>query len=558
MVDDEDVDLDDLLKDSPTNKKRVKHPNEILAERDKKLAELAKKDGFTLEELSEDNESQEEVHTTLEDVYKTVEKWLHIRLRDRNRIDVELATKLSEAESGEPLWIIIIGASGDWKTAFTRAFFKTPNTIVMDQITENTLASGKEGRDLGYELQDSFHTLVFPDLACMMSIKSDKKDIIWGQFRNLYDGYVIKQTGNLVNKKYSGCHVTLIACATESIRSEILMKAHLGTRELFYDTETDPIDNRFKMKKALENAKYKEKMNHELHKVVSDFLSCHKVLDIEPDADMIEFMMSEALRLTVLRATATYDRTNRELNDSICPEVPTRLIQQFYKLYRSLKSLDTDYPDEKCREIISHIVDSSGDKIRQKVMTYVQGRGSSVKMSEICEKLRIGRTAVKMQCEALWNLRIFKKETRTERIGGYIDPFDPHEQVRGGLIKEVDYFEFCDDFYRGLLEGTLDKDPCIHITTSTHNKQSNNNIPRGTCGVNALTDKVEKSSHNLKTIASIIKNASVEILFIEDIIEDAEKKGVEESETREIVERLEKKGCVFHYNGIIAWKTREN
>jgi hypothetical protein len=387
-------------------------------------------------------EETQNLSVTLNDVYSVVEKWLHIRIKDRNRIDVILATKLSEKTPGPPIWMIIVGNSGDWKSAFARSLVDAPNIIKLDQITENTLASGKKGKDLGYELQHADHTLLILDFACFMSMNTDKKDMVWAQFRNLYDGFINKKTGSGVSRAYEDCHITLIGCATDVIKNEILLTAQLGTRELMYDTDADMVDNKFKMKKAVENAKYETKMKLEISRTVNNFLYSHKMKDVEPNEEMQTFMMDEANRLSVLRASAQFDRQYRELINVVCPEVPTRLIQQFYKLYRALKSLDDNYPDEKVKQIITHIVNSSGDKIRQKIMALLKEKNRPLKVPDIQRELKIGRVAIKMQCEILWNLGLVSRDGIVERIGGTMAR---DGTIYGGITQENFYYEWLSD-----------------------------------------------------------------------------------------------------------------
>jgi len=240
-------------------------------------------------------------NATLENVYEVTEKYLHIN--DRKRIDIILATVLSNQLKGTPIWLYIVGASGDWKSAFLRSLEGIPHVKRLDQITKNTLASGmKDVGDLGAELQGRSTILLFPDLASITSMNTDEKNAIWGQFRNLYDGFIDKQTGSGVHRKYDNCEVTLIAGTTPAIRNEILIHAQLGTRELMYDTAAKQIDNDFKMDMALQNEDYEELMKAEIHKAVADFLFFHKVdrSKVPVSHDIIDFIKSEANRLSIL------------------------------------------------------------------------------------------------------------------------------------------------------------------------------------------------------------------------------------------------------------------
>lgn len=388
--------------------------------------------------------------STLEEVYKVTKKWLGIKDIDKNRIDIILATAISNQLQGTPIWLFLVGPSGDWKTTFAKSLNSLPNVIEIDQLTKNTLASGKkDAPDLGSTLQNSNHILIFLDLASLTSANKEEKNIIWGQFRTLYDGDIFKKTGSGVNKEYRGCHVTIIACTTESIRDEILIHAQLGTRELMYDTDADPIDNDFKMDKAWENEQYEHQMAEELKEVVRNFIHWHNVKEIEIPDDIKLFLKNEAQRLTVLRAGGAIDRIYKELINPISPEVPSRLIKQLKRIYICLKSLDEKYPDEKAKQIISHIIDSSGDKVRQMVLKLLTADPEKkYRIPDVQQELRLGRNSVKAQLEQLWNIGIVDKEIKNEQIGGYpkeIWDKDLKEykwQLVGGRFEEVSYYKY--------------------------------------------------------------------------------------------------------------------
>lgn len=428
-----------MAKDIEINKKEAIKLNKEL-NKHRRTMDKIKKDAD--EGLKEEKKKIE--GATLKNVYKVTEKWLGIKIKDRNRIDIILATVLSNMIAGTPIWLFIVGASGDWKTAFCSALERLKNVIKIDQMTKNTLASGqKDVKDLGSELHNSSKILLFLDLASLTSANNDEKNIIWGQYRTLYDGDIYKKTGSGVNKKYDNCHVTMIACTTPSIRNEILIFAQLGTRELMYDTAADPIDNDFKMDKAIENEKYEEQMKKEIGEVVENFITYHKVKDIEISKEILEFLKAEASRLTLLRASGMVDRAYKELINPIDPEVPTRLIKQFVRIWRCLKSLDDDYPDKRAKEIITHIVNSSGDKIRQMILELLKNNPDiEFKVPDVQEYTRLGRKSVKGQLEMLWNLRVLEKTVRIERIGGAIVGYDANEREVGGRIEEIPYYRY--------------------------------------------------------------------------------------------------------------------
>jgi len=386
-------------------------------------------------------DKQEIQNHSLQDVYTILRKWLYIQ--DEKRIDVLLATAISNQIPGTPLWIFFVGNSGDTKSELISALTVLPNTIKVDMLTPNTLASGrKDAHDLGGELQNSSNILIFPDLAALTSLNKDAKREIWSQWRNLYDGFINKRTGSGVNKAYEGCHVTVIAGATQAIRDEYHIHQQLGTRELLYDTESEAKHNRDKMKAAWENENYEKQMREEIRNAIYGFWTNHKYQEKEIPPDIEEFLYKEADRLALLRASAMTDWKYNELTNDAYPEVPTRLIKQFKRLFVSLKNLDDNYTDERAKQIITHIVNSSGSKVRQKIIAvFKQDIDKEWTISKLQEVLKIGRSSLKTELEILWNLGSINKEIKKENWGGYVTDDNGHEIIRGGRWEEVAYYK---------------------------------------------------------------------------------------------------------------------
>lgn len=389
-----------------------------------------------------DNELEKTKYRSLEDVYATIEKWLYIT--DRNRIDSILATVLSNQKKGTPVWLFIVGNSGDTKSELINSLTILPNTIRLDQLTKNTLASGlKDAHDLGSRLENKSTILLFADLASLTSLNKDEKKIIWGQFRTLYDGDILKETGSDVSRVYTNCHVTIIAGTTPIIRNEINVHMQLGTREIMYDITPEPEHNIDKMKKAWENENYEKEMRTEIQDAIYGFILHHKLKEIQIPDEIQEFLYKEANRLALLRATAQTDYRYDELINPVNPEVPTRALKIFKRIYVALKSLDENYPDEKAKQIISHIVTSSGDKIRQHLIDIFEANPEKeYSIPQLQQIMKMGRSKIKSECEILWNMELITKVIKEEHIGAYVTTdYNGHEVLKGGKIQEVAYYK---------------------------------------------------------------------------------------------------------------------
>jgi hypothetical protein len=196
------------------------------------------------------------------------------------------------------------------------------------------------------------------------------------------------------------------------------------------------------MEKAWENEKYQQQMREEIKKVIYGFVLNHPLKEIEIADEIKNFLKKEAERLSLLRATAQTDQRYNELINPVYPEIPTRVIQQFKNLYQALKSLDENYQDDRAKEIISHIVNSSGNKIRQQIIeVFKRNEGKAFSIPDFQSILQMGRTALKTQLEILWNLGSLEKEIREERVGGYVTEEYGKEVVRGGRIEKVAYYK---------------------------------------------------------------------------------------------------------------------
>lgn len=380
-------------------------------------------------------------NSSLDCVHKVFQKYYHIA--NTNNIDVVLATVISYAMKGDPIWLIFFGASGDLKSSIVTCFEKESFCIKLDNLTPNTLASGKiDAPDLGHDLQQSSHLLIIPDLATLVSKNQDQKNEIWGQLRTLYDGYINKKTGSGVNKEYENCHVTLVACATNIICDEILIHAQLGTRDFMFDTGSDVSSIDDKVERAYLNVGKEQEIRDEIQKVIHDFLIYHPIKEHPISEPMKKFLKEKSKELSILRASGSVDRNSRELLNVVVPEVPTRLIKQFKKLYFALKSLDVDYPDEKCKDIISHVVSSSGNRIRSRVLSILKDKRDWCNIQDLHLKTKLSRSVVKQQLEVLWNIGILEKKIEIERVGGRIvhNYTTGEEYEVGGKVEEVSYY----------------------------------------------------------------------------------------------------------------------
>jgi len=354
---------------------------------------------------------------SLEELYERIDKWLY--MPNKEMVDLVLAVAISRTlKSKTPLWVFLIGSSGDGKTEIVGSLDGMDGVRKLDQITPNSFSSGMRYKgekvpDLGGELENKSTLLIFKDLANLTSMDAESKNKIWGLLRTLYDGDIIKDTGSGVQVMYSNCHVTILGCATKMFKQEIMIKEKLGTRELQFDLPCETSDESKKREMAMSHFGFEQQMKDEIRESMQGFVSTHEIDPlIEIPDEVIQFIHKACDKLKILRASAFNDwYSGGELAGNVDSEVTTRLSAQLLLLYRSLIGLDKKYSFERYKSIVENIVRSSSNPIRYDIYELFQKeRDCCLKIDDIVDTLRIGRKAVFAQCEVLWNIRYLDRQ----------------------------------------------------------------------------------------------------------------------------------------------------
>lgn len=352
----------------------------------------------------------------LNELYTVYKKWLY--LEDTKRIDIVLATYLTQYLKGTPIWLLLVGNSGDGKTEQVMALKGCENFKILHKITSRTLVSGmKDVRDLAPELNNKF--IVIPDMAQILQLSPQDKSEVWAQLRDLYDGFAGVATGTGKRVQYDGLRVTILGCSTPKIDSQILVHQDLGTRELIYRTEN--VSEEFMlMQMAMDNEEREEEMKNELSQITYNFLKDKRIVPKCLTLEETIELQNIALFIAQSRATAEYDSYTDELRNFVYPERPTRVVKQLKRLYLALLSLEQNYPSQRAFQILWHLAKSCAFPVRSSLfehfirdfinMSYVKEYSTS----KIANLLLIGKRTAKRELSILWNMGILTKEERDE------------------------------------------------------------------------------------------------------------------------------------------------
>lgn len=319
----------------------------------------------------------------LGELRKVFHKWF--KYQDETLLDLCLAVKIHSLQLDKyavPLWLIVVGVSGDRKSSTVLSFYDDGiETYFLNYLTPNTLVSGQKKnvkRDLTPKLDRKL--VISGDTAQFLKMHPDKRSAIWSQLREAYDGRVQKDTGSGVNTFYKDIRWDWILCATYAIYGDLLLKDQLGTRELIYhmpESENENHEDKERMMKAvLRNIDLIEQRDRELKDAVAKYIDWWKSQefnDYELPSEIEKALMQYACFVSQLRVSAECDWRTGDLTNFVYPEKPTRILQQLTMLFKCLKQLNRNYDDQTALARIFEIVKSSIHPVRIKILRSLDG-----------------------------------------------------------------------------------------------------------------------------------------------------------------------------------------
>lgn len=280
---------------------------------------------------------------TLERLFKTYTKWLYLKDKngkeDMEIIEVPLACAIDRDMRGEEkLWLLIVAAAGGIKTTIITALGKY-KVYAIDDLTEHTFVSGmvyKEGskrvKIIGHLKNMDGKILTIKDFSQILSSSYEKRVKIFGQLRNIYDGYIDQPFGSMKEKIHIEAKIGLIIGCTPSIDNYHTLIVSLGERYLKIRPK---IDKRAAGKHALKMRGKEVKMTQELQRKTNRFL--RNLTFYSPlMSEELEDKILDLTMFIVQARTPTPPQSEKFSDFEVEPEFPTRLSKQLAKLAESL------------------------------------------------------------------------------------------------------------------------------------------------------------------------------------------------------------------------------
>jgi len=357
-----------------------------------------------------------ESESPLQDVYATFQNFYYVE--DTRLIDAVLAVKRNLKLKGVPLWLILVGRSGTGKTTLLKTLENEGDTEVIHKLTARALISGR-GRAKDHVRKYWGKLVIIYDLARTLSLHPNEKQEIFAQWRDWYDGRLGGTYGTGKDVDYQGNPPQMLIASTPSIHNEQIIHNQLGTRELLYSVDIKNKDAFRRQAMSLAKFGLSQEATAQCQSCVQQFFNGLPEPEDNPDIpkEVEEKIFHLTDKLSVLRATAAWDRSRGELLSDAHHEIPSRNSQQLQQFYLALKSLDPNYPDQRALDILEHIVASSGDPVTTKVYQCLHDADMPLTTNAVTKKLKLGYKTVYSRLFLLWNLEVVDMDVNSTQGG---------------------------------------------------------------------------------------------------------------------------------------------
>ena len=282
-------------------------------------------------------------------------------LLDDMILDVIVAVAVATRMSTDPIWLMIIGGSSGGKTELVNISTGIDYCTDVSTLTENTFLSGMtsgkgEETSLLHRI-GSNGLVVMKDYTSILTMRPEKREVIVGQLREIFDGHISKMTGNGNSTSWSG-KINVLAAVTDAVYLKDGESASMGRRMICYVLPN--FDDKQREELSRKSIKNTESIKAKRDEIKETFRTTIKKLvdDIPaslPDLpeDFTEDLIKLSNFMTKVRTPVARDfKGNVTLDMSY--EAPMRALQQLFTLARVLSWMN-DGATPEVRRIVYKI-----------------------------------------------------------------------------------------------------------------------------------------------------------------------------------------------------------
>jgi len=339
-------------------------------------------------------------------------------------LDTIMAITIATKIPGDPIWLLIIGGSSSGKSELINVLSKVSFVHGVSSMTENTflsnmkLANGKEASLLHNIGTNGMITM--KDYTSILSMRSEKRELIISQMREIFDGKLEKRSGNGNDQKWEG-KINWIGACTDSIYIAEGESAGMGRRTINYVMPQQ--DRIATTRRALANTGDIAEKRLELQDAVSEFIT-HKLATLPTKLPEIPESMQEDLIHLSNFVTLARTPTERDFRQTLLlvpdAEMPMRVFSMFQKLAQVMIHIsDTgDFTDHHFKHLCKLAFDSIP---KQRMLTLkMLARYPFVTKKGLAIKLNYPTDTVGMWLEDLNVLGVCKRKQNNNEADHWI------------------------------------------------------------------------------------------------------------------------------------------
>ena len=273
---------------------------------------------------------------SLDQAHKVFRKWLGLNY-DADALNAALAAAAVGRMTGDPLWLLVIGGSGNAKTETVQAVAFGAGAVMTSTLSsEAALLSGTLDKDKASDatggllrLVGEQGLLVIKDFTSIITANSRLRGDILSALREIYDGHWYRDVGGERGRRlwWKGRLAVIAACTTAWDRHHEVVTM-MGDRFVIIRMDSSDKDARREAsEQAIDNTRREEEMRAALAEAAGAVLNGMRDKIAPLTKREIGVITDAADLVTRARTAVDYDYSGNVI-DSHALEMPTRFAKQ--------------------------------------------------------------------------------------------------------------------------------------------------------------------------------------------------------------------------------------
>lgn len=361
---------------------------------------------------------------TLEQLKQEIQQYQYFE--DTDIIDVAIASIIAtRLKLGDPIWLVIIGASSGGKSQILRPLSLTDTKFLhrIDDLTENTfLSGGNMGKDKEPSLLNRIGVLgmlVMSDLTVLFSKNKESRGAILSQFRMIYDGEMTKFVGTSDEPLRWHGHLGVLAGSTPSIYAHFEEVSDMGERFIYYRMK--PYDAEKATKLALSRRLIGKETDQKLANMYGEYIQDVVKANIENKFELDEETNNRIIEISMfaekIRAVA-HINFFKVIDRIPVPAMPMRIAIQLSTVAKGLCAMRGGKLTEADRNIIDWLGYSLANEEKRaclRVLAQISFE-SSLNISTISDKIGLDNEVVAIIVQNLASTGVIERTGNSQSL----------------------------------------------------------------------------------------------------------------------------------------------